>query len=62
MDGDFLHDLLATSLEVMWTWRVQDLKDGSHSQIKQHSLSVKRLAPKTAKPEENEPPHDPRCG
>lgn len=31
-------------------------------QIKQHSLSVKRLAPKTAKPEENEPPHDPRCG
>lgn len=29
------------------------------SQIKQYSLSDKHLIPKTAKPEENEPPHRP---
>lgn len=50
------------------SWRLcghgvsRKLKDASHSQIKQHSLSVKCLGPKTAKPEENEPPRDPCCG
>lgn len=38
------------------------LKDGPHSQIKQHSFSVKCLGPNTAKPEENEAPHNPCCG
>lgn len=38
------------------------LKDATHSQIKHRSLSVKRAGPKTAKPEENEPPPEPHCG
>lgn len=47
----------------MWTWSVRISSRTPHSpQIKQHSLSVKCRGPKTAKPEENEPPHDPRRG
>lgn len=55
-----------TWLEVVWTDTEcpgNRLKDASLSQIKQRSLSVTCGGPQTAKPEENEPPHDPpRCG
>lgn len=39
----------------MWTPVSRKLKDTSYAQIKQHSLSVKWLAPQTAMLEENEP-------
>lgn len=52
-----------TWLEVMWTRSVRKSSRTPRSpQIKQHSLSVKCRGPKTAKPEENEPPRDPRRG